>query len=85
MTQGVRTQRHFQLLNDAIKKGDTEAVKQMIVSGINVRASQDHLGYKNTALHTSARYGRGDITHLLVSAGSNVNAIDEVNSFDVIN
>ena len=77
-TQGVRTQRHFQLLDDAIKKGDTEAVKQMILSGINVHASQDHLGYKNTALHTSARYGRGDITDLLVSAGSNVNAVDEV-------
>ena len=50
----------------------------MILSGINVQASQDHLGYKNTALHCSARYGRGDITDLLLSAGSNVNAIDEV-------
>jgi len=58
-------------IHEAAAKGDIEAVKQHLNSGVDVEAR----GPKGeAALHFAAFRGRKEIVELLITAGANVNA-----------
>lgn len=58
-------------LIEAAKRGDVDAVKSMLKSGVKLDAS-DEKGL--SALHHAAQSGQADVIHVLVDAGANVDA-----------
>jgi len=64
-------------LHLAVYLGDTTRVASLIQGGANVNVAEDSInGW--TPLHYAARYNRKEIADLLITAGANINAKDEV-------
>jgi ankyrin repeat protein len=57
----------FEMLLDAVNRGDTETVKTLIAQGADVNATAD---FGRTALIEAATEGHTDIVQLLKQAGS---------------
>ena len=63
----------------AIKKGNTDAVKQMTAENPSIISSIDPNGY--TPLHNAAFYGRKQIVEHLIENGADINVTDSKNGF----
>jgi ankyrin repeat protein len=63
---------------DAARRGDVEAVKQLLQEGADVNAP---LGDGMTALHWAAERGDAQLTHTLIYAGANVGAVTRVGQY----
>ena len=68
----------IRLMWDAIRNGNIEAVKQAIVDGADVNATEDSNG--RTPLHAAASESHIAIVELLITKGADVNA-REVNGW----
>jgi cytohesin len=71
-THGGKTSEELNVLIDAAKNGDIEAVKQHLAAGADVNAKS---GDGTTPLHNAAIYGHNEIAELLIANGAEVNAI----------
>ena len=69
---GGKTGAELNILLDAAKNGDIEAVKQHLAAGADVNAKT---GDGTTPLHNAAVYGHNEIAELLIANGASVNAI----------
>ena len=69
---GGKTGEELNVLLDAAKKGDIEAVKQNLAAGANVNAKTAD---GTTPLHNAAVYGHNEVAELLIANGAEVNAI----------
>ena len=69
---GGKTGAELNVLLDAAKNGDIEAVKQHLADGADVNAKTAD---GTTPLHNAAVYGRNEIAELLIANGANMNAI----------
>jgi len=69
---GGKTGEELNVLLDAAKKGDIEAVKQHLAAGTDVNAKT---GDGTTPLHNAAEKGHKEIVELLIANGANMNAI----------
>jgi ankyrin repeat protein len=69
---GGKTGAELNVLLDAAKNGDIEAVKQHLAAGADVNAKT---GDGTTPLHNAAVYGHNEIAELLIANGASVNAI----------
>ena len=63
-------------IQNAAKKGDIEAVKKHLASGVDVN---DDGGIGMTPLHDAAGFGHNDIVKYLINNGANVNAVNPLN------
>ena len=71
-THGGKTSEELNVLIDAAKNGDIEAVKQHLAAGADVNAKT---GDGTTPLHNAAVYGHNEVAELLIANGAEVNAI----------
>jgi cytohesin len=71
---GGKTAEELNVLFDAAKKGDTEAVKQHLAAGADVNAKTDN---GMTPLHDAAYRGHKEIAELLIDKGADVNSKDK--------
>ena len=62
-------------LIDAVKAGDTEAIRTLIQRGADVNAKE---GDGGTALHWASYHDDLDAADLLIRAGANVNAVNDL-------
>ena len=69
---GGKTGAELNVLLDAAKNGDIEAVKQHLADGADVNANTAD---GTTPLHNAAVYGHTEVAELLISNGADVNAI----------
>ena len=69
---GGKTGEELNVLLDAAKKGDIEAVKQHLAAGADVNAKTAD---GTTPLHNAAVYGHNEVAELLIANGAEVNAI----------
>ena len=69
---GGKTGAELNVLLDAAKKGDIEAVKQHLAAGADVNAKTAD---GTTPLHNAAVYGHTEVAELLIANGANMNAI----------
>ena len=69
---GGKTGKELNVLLDAAKKGDIEAVKQHLAAGADVNAKTAD---GTTPLHNAAVYGHNEVAELLIANGAEVNAI----------
>ena len=63
-------------IQNAAKKGDIEAVKKHLASGVDVN---DDGGIGMTALQNAAAFGHSDIVQLLINNGADVNTRNPFN------
>ncbi len=69
---GGKTGAELNVLLDAAKNGDIEAVKQHLADGADVNAKTAD---GTTPLHNAAVYGHTEVAELLIANGANMNAI----------
>ena len=69
---GGKTGAELNVLLDAAKNGDIEAVKQHLAAGADVNAKTVD---GTTPLHNAAVYGHNEVAELLIANGAEVNAI----------
>ena len=69
---GGKTGAELNVLLDAAKNGDIEAVKQHLADGADVNAKTAD---GTTPLHNAAVYGHTEVAELLIANGADVNAI----------
>lgn len=56
-------------LQDAVKKGDAEQVRQMLTEGGNANTEDKH---GRSLLHTAAFFGRKAVVEILLANGANI-------------
>jgi len=71
MIEQVQLAQKTKSLFEAVKKGDIEQVKKLILEGADLNTKDRR---NRTTLHYAARHGYRDIGELLISKGANVNA-----------
>lgn len=67
------TSSQAEALSEAVRKGDTAAVKKLLDEGVNVDTK---FRYDRTALSFAADRGHVDVVKLLLERGANINAKD---------
>ncbi|GHV13863.1 hypothetical protein AGMMS49938_09060 [Fibrobacterales bacterium] len=79
MSEEIYKKESTEMLFDAVKNGDLQKVKDMLLQGVKINANDDN-GY--TPLNNAAYYGNLDVVKFLLEKGANINAIWKYPSYD---